>query len=103
MPSFVSILKQIIDHHLPRDYDYHRIPAPWVQVSAAAAAAALHGWMDGDRPPTQPHTHTRAPNKQIHLLRILARLGHSDQRASEGMYEVLVDAMRRADTGMWVK
>ncbi len=67
VPSFVSILKQIVDHRLPRDYDYHRVPAPWVQ---------------------------------IHLLRILARLGHSDQRTSEGMYEVLVDVMRRADTGI---
>jgi len=67
VPSFVSILKQIIEHRLPRDFDYHRIPAPWAQ---------------------------------LRLLRILANLGRADQRCSEGCYEVLSDAMRRADTGI---
>jgi AP-4 complex subunit epsilon-1 len=36
----------------------------------------------------------------MHLLRIMAMLGRGDQAASEGMYEVLVDVMRRADTGI---
>jgi AP-4 complex subunit epsilon-1 len=64
IPSFVVILKQIIDHRLPRDFDYHRMPAPWLQTR---------------------------------LLQLLAVLGEDDKRASEQMYEVLGDVMRRAD------
>lgn len=65
--SFVSILKQIIEHRLPKDYDYHRMPAPWAQIK---------------------------------LLQILALLGTADKSASEGMYEVLHEVMRRADIGI---
>ncbi len=67
VPHLVSILKQIVEHRLPKDFDYHRIPAPWVQMS---------------------------------ILRILAVLGRGDQSSSEGMYEVLIDVIKRADTGI---
>merc|ERR1719428_1951642 len=67
VPSFVSILKQITEHRLPRDFDYHRMPAPWLQVK---------------------------------LLSILSVLGNADQKASEQMYEILQEVMRRADSGV---
>ena len=67
VPSFVSILKQVIDHRLPKEFDYHRMPAPWIQMK---------------------------------LLQLLSVLGRADQKASEGMYEVLLDVIRRADTGI---
>jgi AP-4 complex subunit epsilon-1 len=60
----IVILKQVIEHKLPREYDYHRFPAPWIQVK---------------------------------LLEILSYLGRDDQSASENMYEILSQTLRRAD------
>lgn len=67
VPSLVSILKQIGEHRLPSDYEYHRVPAPWMQVK---------------------------------LIRILGLLGQADQKASQGMYEVLHTTLKHADSGI---
>ncbi len=62
--SFVVILKQVIENKLPKDFSYHRMPAPWIQIK---------------------------------ILSILSFLGQYDQSASEEMYKVLEQVLRRAD------
>ncbi|KAK4769235.1 hypothetical protein SAY86_027385 [Trapa natans] len=63
--SFVSILKQVAERRLPKSYDYHQMPAPFIQIK---------------------------------LLKILGLLGNGDKHASEQMYTVLGDLMRKCDT-----
>ena len=31
----------MIEHRLPRDFDYHRMPAPWVQIRLLAILRTL--------------------------------------------------------------
>lgn len=30
--SFVTILKQVVGGKLPIDFNYHNVPAPWLQI-----------------------------------------------------------------------
>jgi hypothetical protein len=41
-----------------------------------------------------------APWIQVNLLQVLAILGTADKTASEGMYEMLHEVMKRADIGI---
>ncbi|CAK9138802.1 unnamed protein product [Ilex paraguariensis] len=63
--SFVNILKQVAERRLPKSYDYHQMPAPFIQIK---------------------------------LLKILSVLGNGDKQASEQMYTVLGDSMRKCDS-----
>lgn len=36
VPSFVSILKQVAEHRLPKSFEYHKTPAPFIQVRTCA-------------------------------------------------------------------
>ena len=65
--SLISILKQVCKRRLPDAFEYHKVPAPWIQMK---------------------------------LVRILATLGKNDAQASNGMYEILSDCLKRADIGV---
>ena len=51
--SFVNILKQVIEGRLPRDFEYHKIPAPWIQLKLLRILAILgsddQAYVDWDR------------------------------------------------------
>ncbi|KAK7194263.1 Adaptin N terminal region containing protein [Novymonas esmeraldas] len=43
LDSFIFILSQVIERRLPRAYEYHRMPAPWLQIRAIRLLTILIG------------------------------------------------------------
>ncbi|KAL0371991.1 UNVERIFIED_CONTAM: AP-4 complex subunit epsilon [Sesamum calycinum] len=70
--SFVNILKQVAERRLPKSYDYHQMPAPFIQHASFLMALG-----------------------KIKLLKILALLGNGDKKASEQMYTIVGDIMKK--------
>ena len=47
IPSLVSIVKQISERRLPEEFNYHRVPAPWMQIRVVRILSLL-GRADAD-------------------------------------------------------
>ena len=41
VPCLVGILKQVIENRLPKDFEYHRMPAPWIQIRLVSILSCL--------------------------------------------------------------
>mmetsp|Transcript_11926 Transcript_11926/g.28279 ORF Transcript_11926/g.28279 Transcript_11926/m.28279 type:complete len:1070 (-) Transcript_11926:83-3292(-) len=41
IPSLVSIVKQIAERRLPEEFNYHRVPAPWMQIRVVRILSLL--------------------------------------------------------------
>ncbi|EFJ52222.1 hypothetical protein VOLCADRAFT_87158 [Volvox carteri f. nagariensis] len=76
IPSFTSILKQVSEHRLPKTYDYHRFPAPFIQIKLLKILAALGA---GDR--------SAAENMAAVLHQTLRRANTSHTIGSAIIYE----------------
>ncbi|KAK6158573.1 hypothetical protein DH2020_005887 [Rehmannia glutinosa] len=93
--SFVNILKQVAERRLPKSYDYHQMPAPFIQARICMngleenLTALQNAYMD------IPFFKEAG---KIKLLKILALLGSGDKKASEQMYTILGDIMRKCDS-----
>ncbi|XP_065066485.1 uncharacterized protein LOC135692305 [Rhopilema esculentum] len=40
-PTFVNILKQVIEYRLPNEFTYYNVPGPWIQIKLLKILAAL--------------------------------------------------------------
>jgi len=76
--SFMSILKQIAEHQLPKLYDYHRTPAPFIQIKILKILALLDA---GDK-----HT---SENMYSVLAEILKRSDANSNIGNAILYECI--------------
>ncbi|KJE92386.1 epsilon-adaptin [Capsaspora owczarzaki ATCC 30864] len=79
IPSFVSILKQTIEHRLGREYDYHSMPAPWIQIPLLQILASLG--IDDQR-------------NSEHMYEILSETLRRAEACSHAGYAVVYECMR---------
>ncbi len=77
--SVVVILKQVIEHRLPRDYDYHRMPAPWLQIKLLKLCAILG------------HANQRASEEMYEVLRQTMQV--ADLKTSIG-YAIMFECIK---------
>jgi len=83
VPSLVSILKQIIERRLPIDFEYHKVPAPWLQIKILKILALLG-----------------VDDQKYWILSYCCRTEVNEfytSRTSEHMYEIIFETMKRAD------
>jgi AP-4 complex subunit epsilon-1 len=40
--TVAGILRQVIEHKLPKDFEYHRMPAPWLQIRLVSILSGLN-------------------------------------------------------------
>ncbi|KAG2269570.1 hypothetical protein Bca52824_064125 [Brassica carinata] len=60
--SFVSILKQVTERRLPKSYDYHQMPAPFIQIKLLKIMALLSG---GDKSASEMMYMFQLPSPQL--------------------------------------
>ena len=81
VPSFVSILKQVVEHRLPKGYDYHRIPAPWLQIRLMQVLQLL---VAGDR------------DQSAHVYEMLTETARRADTGTSSGFAVLYECIRTA-------
>lgn len=93
VPSFLNILRQVIERRLPNSYDYHHTPSPWMQMRLLSMVSTLTFFSYSYDAPTggsasngqRASSGFRNKNTSV-LLQVVEMLKETVQRADNGMY-----------------